>query len=275
VRRLVGAASVLVFIVLTGVSYSQRLEATPLPLPVFPALTILFITSGSITVAYIAARAYTKRGAPAMLLLGSGSLIFGSTSLVAALAAGQEGSNPATTIFIVGALLSSVSHLSCATSRYFHSTDRGGSGRVAILTVIAVLLLVASLSVVAFLGALPPFLIQGAGTTAIAKGLLATAIAAFGLSSLLIAVASSRTEILLWYSCALAMTAVGLVGVLLSDWIFETVVFWVGRIALCLGGAFLVLSVRSAEGAAPRPDLDVAELFKTAAMDEPKNHSAA
>ncbi len=260
--RLVGPASVSVFIALTGISYGLRINANPLPVPIFPILTIVFITSGSIIVSYIAARAYLKRGIPAMLLLGSGSLIFGSTSLVAALAAGPEGSNPATTVFVVGAILSSASHLSCAASRFFRSPNRRGSLSLVIMTLTAALLLASSVTVVAFQGALPTFLVPDAGITAIAKGLLAVAITTFTLASMLIAVSSSRSDILYWYSCALAMTAVGLAGVLLSDWIFETVVFWVGRIALCVGGAFLVLSVRAAERAAALPGSVVAELFK-------------
>jgi len=267
VPRLVGPASVAAFIALTGVAYGLKIDANPLPVPIFPVLTIVFITSGSMIVTYIAARAYLTRGVPAMLLLGSVSFIFGSTSLVAALSAGPEGSNPATTIFVVGAVLSSALHLSCAVSRFFRSPDGGGSRSVVISSIAAALLLASSVAVVAFQGALPTFLVPDGGMSAIARGLLAVAVATFGLASLLIASSWSRSNVLYWYSSALAMTAVGLAGVLLSDWVFEAAVFWVGRIALCLGGAFLVWSVRAAERVADRPNSVVAELFKATVTD--------
>jgi hypothetical protein len=240
--------------------------------PIFILLTIVFITSGSIVVSYVAAKAYLKEGLPAMLFLGSGSLIFGSTSLIAAVAAlsvGQAGSNPGTTIFIIGALVSSALHLLCVESRSLGTTRRAGSRPLAVLTFVAVLLLTASVIVAAFDGLLPAFLVPGVGASAVAKGVLSVAIVMLALASARIAVSSSRSSVLYWYSSALAMTTVGLLGILLSNWTFQALVFSVGRLALCVGGAYLILSVRSAEKQAPaRPDSAVEELFRPAAAPD-------
>jgi hypothetical protein len=267
VPRFLGAVSVSVFIVLIAISYGLNLTATPLSsVPIFLVLTILFVTSGSLVVSYIAARAYMKEGVPSMLFLGSGSLIFGLTSLVAAvdaLMAGERASNPATTIFVVGALLSTVLHLACAASRSFGNPNRHGKAPVATITISAALLLVVSITVAAFDRALPTFLIPGEGPTLIAEGLLVVAIGASGLASLLIIASSSASGVLYWYSSAMATTAVGFAGILLSDWAFTSVMFLVGRTALCLAGAFLVWSVRSAEKqTGVRPDSALEELFK-------------
>ncbi len=245
--RLVGAASASALLVLTALSYRVRVKAAPFPVPVIPVLTILFITSGSIIVSYIAARAYTRESLPSMLFVGSGALVFGSASLVAALMAGTQGSNASTTIFIVGAFASSGLHAACAASRLFTVKEHEGS-RVVVSSAVALsLVLVAAVSAAAVRGVLPTFLGPGVGTTLLARVLLVASIATFGLASLLISL-YSESVILYWYSWALALTSVGLIGILLSNWAFQAVVFWVGRTGLCLGGVFLVLSVLAAEG---------------------------
>ncbi len=228
-------------------SYEAKLTASPLPVPVFPVLTIVFITSGSVIVSYVSVRAYVKEGLPSMLFLGSGSLVFGVAALVAALLAGNSGSNISTLVFILAAVCSAVLHLSCAASRFFHQSERRGSGLAALGVMALSVLLVGAIVLAAGQGVLPRFLNPGAGATSAAKTVLGGAIAIFGLAAVLIGLRST-SSILYWYSWSLATIAVGLFALLLSDWQFDAVVFWVGRIGICLGGILMVMSVLSAEG---------------------------
>jgi hypothetical protein len=261
VPRVTGAASVALFTALTAAAYGLRLTATPLPFPIFPVLTIAFITCGSLFVSYIAAKAYVRQSLVGMLFLMAGALAFGCSSLLAALSAGRTGTNLATTIFIIGALVSSSSHLLCSVSRFMRRPGRSGARSVVVLTVAIVLSLVAIVSIAASDGLLPAFLAQGSGMTTAARALLLVTIAAFGVAALVVGATYRGSPVLYWYSCALAMTAVGLSGIYLSNWTFEDDVFWIGRVALCVGGLFLVLSVLSAERGTTKPDSAVEELF--------------
>lgn len=264
--KLVGPASVSFFTFLTVFSYAIRVKVSPLPVPIYLILTIIFITSGSMLVSYLSARAYLKERRPSILFVGSGALIFGLTSLVAglsALPAGLRGSNPATTIFIVGACLSSASHLIGVGLRPLGARQRGGPRSVVTATIAANIMVSLFVVGAALEGLFPTFLIPGYGLTPIATGLLAIAITALGLASLFLVVSSSMSGVVYWYAYALAMTAVGYLGLLLSDWFFEAFDFAVGRTALCLAGAFLVMSVRAAEKRAiVGPDSVLEELFK-------------
>jgi len=247
VPRLVGAVLVAILAVLTVLTYGLRIEAAPLPIPLFPVLTIVFITSGSIIVSYVSTRAYLKEGLPTMLFLGSATLTFGVAALVAALMSGTAGSNSSTTLFILAALVSAFLHLSCGISRFAQTREHPGSRAVALSVIALSLAFVAAIALLANQADLPTLLNPGYGTTIIAKTLLGIAIATYLGASLLIGV-SSTSPILYWYSWALAALATGLFGLYLSDWVFMSVVFWTGRIAICVGGVFMVLSVLSAEG---------------------------
>jgi hypothetical protein len=236
------------FSVFTFVAFALKLKAAPLPFPVFVLLTIVFITSGSALVSYVAALAYVRRGSQSMLLLCSGSLVFGSTSLVAAVAAlmaGLQGSNAGTTIFLGGALVSAFFHVSCVATRSAGRKGGGGSPLAAVLTVVGVIALSLALILGAFFRAFPPLLVPGSGLTQMGTGVGAAAIVGYGAGVLLIASASG-SAVLSRYFSALALTAVGLVGLLIADWTFTDVVFSVGRLSFCAAGAYMFLSVSSA-----------------------------
>ncbi len=264
--RLLGAASASVFAVLVLVSYAAGLRLTPLPIPAYILVTILFITSTSAVVSFVAARAYMKQRLPSLLFLGSGSLFFGSTSFIAAvvgLPEGTRGSNVAVTVFVVGAALSAVFYLASAGSRPLGG--RGGRGAISTVALFfgAVLALAVALAFASFRGELPAFLVPGSGTTPLAKGLLATSAAAMAMASLLVARSSLTSEVLSWYSAALAVDAVGILGLLISGWTFESGAFLIGRAALAVAGIYMLMSVRAAARSAwSDPDSVVRELFK-------------
>jgi len=268
----VGAASVSLFAVLTVLVHGVRFNVNPLSLPTYLILTIIFITSGSILVSYISARAYLGERLPSMLFLGSAALIFGLTSLIAAVSAlmssGRSGTNGATTVFIIGVSVSALAHLASVGTRKSGDRAKRGTVRLVALEFALVFVLVGAATAVAFSGTLPTFLVPGTGDTAIAKGMLVVSILAMAFAALAVARPSIASPVLSWYCSALAMMVVGLVGILLSNWVFEAADFIVGRTALSIAGLFLVLSVRSAETSPPLdPDSALLEIFKPATRE--------
>lgn len=263
--RPTGLVTVLLFVFLILAAYALDLRVNPLPVPIFVVLTILFITSGSVALAYVAALAYVRTGVVNMLLLGSGSLLFGSTSFVASLyafMAGIKGSDDATSIFVLGAVVSAALHLSCVATRTGSKEDRRGSVTLATLSGVCAVLVAFGIILATSADVLPVFLVPGSGMTTVARIVLGVATAGFGIAAIIIAPSASRSGVLYWYCSALAVTAVGLAGLLLSDWVFTSIVFLLGRLALCLAGAYLVLSVRAAEKGAVPHEESVDELFR-------------
>lgn len=223
------------------------LHRDPLPIPVFPILTIITITSGSVIVSYIAARAYVAEGLPSMLLLGSASLVFGTAALIAPLLTGESGSNPSCTVLVVGCGVSSALHLGCAGSRFSRHEERRASKALTALVLLLSVLVVGAVTAGSLGGFTPLFFTPDGGATLLARSVLGLAVVGFAVASLMIG-PTSKSSILYWYSWALAATAMGLFGMLLADWRFDAFVFWVGRLGLCAGGIFMVMSVFSAEG---------------------------
>ncbi len=216
---------------------------------IFPILTIVFITSISIVVAYVSVKAYLREGLLGVLFLGCGTLVFGSTSLVTSMFLGAEGLNFSGTVFAMGALVSAAFNLACAYWTYMGGAS--GTGRayrasswIAVASLCAVSIVAAALE-----GALPPVYEAGKGSTALGQVLLGAASVAFACSSALIfkVFSSSRSAVLSRYSVALGATAAGILGLILSDGDVHAVPMRLGWGALYVGGLFLLMSVLSAE----------------------------
>lgn len=245
--RLAGPLAAAVLLAITLATYGRRVPSAPFPVPVFPVATVVFITAGSVVVAYVAWRAYLASGVTSTLFVGSGSLVFGLTALAASLMAGRGGSNPATTAFILGALAASGLHGACAVSRHFPPGRSRGSQAAAVSTAVLSLAIVALVLESSVAGNLPAFFVGVTGMTLTGKVVLGVALAVYAAVALAMGTAG-RPAVLYWYSWALGITAVGLLGLLASAWVFLDLVFWAGRIALCVGGVFLVMSVQATEG---------------------------
>jgi len=212
-------------------------------------LNTLFISVMSFVVASISARNYLKRGSLSFLLLGCGVLVLGSGGLVAGWLIGPPGGpNVNVTIYDTGALLGAVFH---ATGAIFASAGVT-SDRILVLkrksTVIlaypGVLAFMALLTIASLRGAIPPYIIQGIGPTLLGRAVLGTAVALFGISSLLFMrlYFKSKETFQYWYSLALALIAVGLSAVFLQKAVGSPI-GWAGRSAQYLGGIYLLIAV--------------------------------
>ena len=248
-QRFVGAVSVTVLALVVVALFALKPEPVVTLGLVFPILTSLFITASSVVVAYVSVKAYSREGLFGVLFLGCGALVFGCTTLLAAMFLGSEGRNFSATVLATGAMLSAVFHLLCASLTYRGCPPRPGRGGQALLWVS-----LASLSVVLILGAavggvLPAFYALGVGSTVLDQVVLGAAAIAFASSAAVIFVvfSSSRSAVLFWYALALAATAAGLVGVAFSDGDISAVPMRAGWATLYLGGVLLATSVFSAE----------------------------
>jgi PAS domain S-box-containing protein len=209
-------------------------------------LNTLFISVISFAVAYISARNYLKSGSPSFLLLGCGVLTFGVGNLVAGWLIGPPGGpNAAVTIHNIGALSGSVFHVVSAafagvTSEKV-SNHRKSKG---ILAYLGVLVFTALLTITSIRGAIPPFFIQELGPTLLRQVVLGTAVALFGISSLLFMrlYSKSKEAFQYWYSLALALIAVGLSAVFLQKAVGSPI-GWAGRSAQYLGGVYFLFAV--------------------------------
>jgi hypothetical protein len=248
VLRYIGALSVVILLLVVAALYALRPEPLASLGLVFPILTIVFITSCSLVVTYVAVKAYSSEGLLSVLLLGCGALVFGCTSLLAAMFLGSQGQNFSATIFATGAAVSGTFHLTCASLTYRGDSPKPSRGRQAFPLVSLASLLVVLIVVVAIAGVLPAFY-AGVGTTALDRVVLGFASIAFASSAavMLAVFSSSRSEVLMWYSLALAATAAGLVGIALSNGDLDALPMRAGWATLYLGGVLLATSVFSAE----------------------------
>src|SRR6267378_3690444 len=168
-------------------------------------LYTVFLAFTSFMVGYISFKSYMQNGWPFLVLLGSGGLAWGSTSLLSGWLTNLPGGpNPAITISNTGALVASIFH--------FVSSiwSRGPSSRVdlkvrrsiIILAYGSVLGFTAVYSAAALGGMTPLFFVLGVGQTALRMAVLGSAAILFALSSILFATryftSRSRSRTLYW-----------------------------------------------------------------------------
>jgi len=249
VLRFIGALSVVILILVVLALYALRPEPVVSLDLVFPILTSVFITSCSVVVTYVAVKAYSREGLFSVLFLGCGALVFGCTSLLAAMFLGSEGQNFSATILATGAAISGTFHLMCSSLTYRGDSPKPTRGRQALPWVALASLLVVIVVVAAIGGVFPAFYASGIGTTILDRVVLGLASLMFASSAvvMLVVFSSSRSEVLYWYSLALGATAAGLVGIAVSNGDLDALAMRAGWATLYLGGVLLATSVFSAE----------------------------
>jgi hypothetical protein len=249
VQRFVGALSVTILVLVVIALYALN----PRPLVtlglVFPILTSVFITASSVVVTYVSVKGYSREGLFGVLFLGCGALVFGSTTLVAAMFLGSEGQDFSAAVLAMGALLSAVFHLLCASLTYRGGSPMPGRGGQALLWVSLAGLSVVLILVAAYDGVLPAFYAIGIGSTVLDQVVLGAAAITFASSAAVIFVvfSLSRSAVLFWYALALGATAAGLAGVAFSDGNITALPMRAGWATMYLGGVLLATSVFSAE----------------------------
>jgi heme/copper-type cytochrome/quinol oxidase subunit 4 len=184
-------------------------------------------------------------GSYTLLLLGGGALTYGSsTPLSNWLVYPPGGSNVAISVSNVGALVASALFFVSAAFALAGVQLQTSKPRksTAIVVYLVLLVLVASLAIVALQGVLPAFFIPGVGPTMLRQEVLGSAMVLFALSSIFFMrlYSKSKAEILYWFSLALALIVVGF-----SAWLLQHAVgdplSWTGRISQFLCGVYLLI----------------------------------
>ena len=215
-------------------------------------LYTVFLAFTSFMVGYISFKSYIQNGWTFLVLMGSGALAWGSTSLFSGwLTNLPSGPNAAITISNTGALVASIFHTASATWSKGPSTKKDLRIRRSILILAygSVLAFTTLFAVAALEGMTPLFFVPGVGQTPLRMAVLGSAAALFAASSLIFArryfSSRSRSSTLYWYFLALALTGVGLAAVFFGRAPGDPI-SWTGRTAMFLGGVYFLKAVHTA-----------------------------
>ena len=214
-------------------------------------LYTIFLALTSFIVAYISFKSYIQNGLTFLVLLGSGALAWGSTSLLAGwLTNLPAGPNPAITISNTGALVASIFHIVSGAWSRTPSPQKSVKIRrsIIILAYGGVLSFTSLYSIAALEGVTPLFFAPGVGQTLLRMAVLGSAAALFAVSSILFArryFSGSRSSTLYWYFLALGLTGVGLATVFFGRAPGDPI-SWTGRAAMFLGGTYFLKAVHTA-----------------------------
>lgn len=238
--------------------YSNRFAWVPLPLflltlmglwiidpqttyespPLRLWLNFVFTWLVSLSIGYLAARRFLDNGQSGLLMLGSGALLWGFSSLAASRLIDASG-NITITVHNLGVLGAALCHT--AGMLWQKQLVRPGRWLVASYTLIlmAVILLVVAVK----LGWTPIFFIQGTGGTPIRHIVLLLSITLFILVAFLMLSFNRRhpSQFLYWYGLGLALLSLGLAGVMVQSSLGSPL-NWAGRMTQYLGGVYLFIA---------------------------------
>lgn len=249
IQKRLGAIAVPAFAITIISLGSLGIEALFNPPLLCSILCTVFVGGTSFVVAFLSARSYLISGSVTLLLQGAAVLAFGFAFLLGVwVPGGLGGSNVFMTVHSIGALLGGALHAlsvivaRSATRMISRFRELGMS-----LSYFGVLVFITFIAIASFQAAIPTFFIDGVGSTPLQRVVLGTAIALFAFSSILYMrqYSESKSEIVYWYSLALALIALGLFSWLLAR-NSASPVMWAGRFAIYLGGAYFLVSVRAA-----------------------------
>ena len=215
-------------------------------------LYTVFLAFTSFMVGYISFKSYMQNGWTFLVLMGSGALAWGSTSLLSGwLTNLPSGPNVAITISNTGALVASIFHTASATWSKGPSLKKDTRIRRSILLLAygSVLAFTTLFAAAALEGLTPLFFVPGVGQTTLRMGVLGSAAALFAVSSIMFAKryfsSRSRSSTLYWYFLALGLTGVGLAAVFFGRAPGDPI-SWTGRTAMFLGGVYFLKAVHTA-----------------------------
>ena len=200
-------------------------------------LNVWFTWLASLCVCVLAGRGFLTNGQPGLLMFGCGSLLWGITSLVAAMLV--ERVNTTVTIHNIGVFLAAFCHL---TGWLWH-------GRVArprrwlVAGYAGTLLLSGVLIWWAMAGRAPLFFVQGHGGTVVRQAVLVLALLMFAWVGwrMILKFRAQGGAFYHWYGLGLALVATGLTGVVLLS-VQGGILGWANRLTQYLGSAYLVVA---------------------------------
>jgi len=214
-------------------------------------LNTIFLFGVSIAVSRVAMRAYLASGSSSILLLGCGVLALGGAALAGGWVRPLGGTaNTSVTVHNLGVLLGAIFHAMSALltllkgdperiiERRWRKLLFGFAGTLALITIIII---------ATILGMVPLFWVAGVGSTPLKQGVLGAAVILFALTSIytMVLYFQKRPYFLYWYSLALALTTIGLIGIAVMKAVGDPI-GWVGRTAQYLGGIYFLIAAVSA-----------------------------
>jgi len=204
-------------------------------------LNLFFTFLASACIGFLTARGFLATGQPGLLMFGCGALVWGITSLVAAVVVNRLNG----TIFIhnVGMLAAALCHL--AGVRWHGRLRRRGPWLVVGYSV--ALVVAAGIIWVALAGWIPVFFVQGQGGTWPRQSVLVLAVVLFAWVAWQMIHKFWRRSgtYYYWYGLGLALVAVGLTGVTLLT--FQAgALGWVNRLTQYLGSVYLFIAALTA-----------------------------
>jgi PAS domain S-box-containing protein len=208
-------------------------------------LQLVFMTTASAIVAFVAARSFVMRGTPGLLLMGCGVIALG---LAGALATAVGTGNPNRTVSIHNLLMALGAWL------HFAGVAVGSRKPVAARTewlVTGYLATGATIVVVAIAvvgDATPTFFVQGQGGTPLRQVVLGSAVMAFVVAGALLLRRSQPEEAAAfrrWYGCGLLLVALGLLGVWLQT-ATNSALGWTGIATQMLGSVYIAVAALQA-----------------------------
>ncbi len=200
-------------------------------------LNLFFTWLASLCICFLTSRGFLRSGQPGLLMFGCGSLLWGVTSLAAAVIVDRV--NPTITVHNLGVLGAALCHL-------VGSLWRGRlprPGRWLVLGYAGALATAALITWAALAGLTPLFFVQGHGGTPIRQVvlLLATALFAWVAWQMINRFRRHSGAFYYWYGLGLALVATGLIGVMLLS-VQGGILGWTNRITQYLGSAYLFVA---------------------------------
>ena len=214
-------------------------------------LNTVFLFGISFAVCTFAIRAYLASGSSSILLLGCGVLSLGSAALAGGWARPLGGgANTSVTIHNLGVLLSSIFHGMSALMTLLKTEPEQTVERrqqKLLIALAGTLVMITIIIVATVRGAVPLFWAASVGSTPIKQAVLGTAVTLFVLTSIytMVLYFQNRRYLFYWYSLALALTAIGLIGITVMKAVGDPI-GWAGRTAQYFGGVYFLMATLSA-----------------------------
>jgi len=204
-------------------------------------LNLFFTWLASLCICFLTARGFLGSGQPGLLMFGCGSLLWGGTSLAAAVVVNRV--NATVTIHNLGILGAALCHL---TGVLWHGR-LSRRGRWLVAGYAGALMTGALIFWAAMAGATPVFFVQGHGGTLIREVVLLLAIVIFAwVAWQMIQRAVPRFGVFYhWYGLGLGLVATGLTGVFLLS-VQGGILGWANRLTQYLGSAYLLVAAVAA-----------------------------
>jgi PAS domain S-box-containing protein len=238
---------VLLFVLAVITFYFLNIGSTFESQDLLITLSVLFSSSVSFFIMYLAARSYLTTGSRAVLLLGCGAMLFAFINVMGGIM--MNSPNPATTIYNTGAFLAGLCYVVSAFLAYNQRPHlKVPTGTLSHLgfTYASILIVICLLILGTVAGLTPAFFVEGQGSTLLRQVILNVTVIEFVVASicLYLLYRSSRTPFLRLYSLGLLLIGMGIWTLSLSNSIW-TPLTWVARGGQYLGVLYLLIGVWS------------------------------